>query len=745
MRDLQNVSRRDFLKLVGISSSGLVLATTLSGIAPAFAVTNETNKLNFFVSIEANGTVNIVCHRSEMGQGVRTGLPQVVADEMEADWNLVNVVQGLADARYGSQNTDGSRSIRRFYKTMREMGASARLMLEQAAAKTWEVDITKVEAKNGEVINKETGESIDFGKLSALASTLPIPDKSELKLKDKKDFRYIGKEIPIVDMQDIQTGNTVFGQDIQIEGMVYACIARSPVVGANVKSFDAQETKSTKGVLDVWQLPEVKKPFAFRPLAGVAVIAENSWSAIKGREKLQIEWGESENDRHNSTQYLSELKGRLPTKGKVIRKRGEAYHAMESATRFIDAEYTVPYIAHAPMEPPAATAVYTNGSFEIWACTQTPQSTQRTVADVMGVDVSKVKVNVTLLGGGFGRKSKPDYAAEAAMLAKQIGKPVKVFWTREDDIQHCYFHAISAQRYEAGLNSEGQVHGWIQRTSFPSISWTFTGSTDEPSLSELSLGFGDLPFDIPHMSLESHKATAHVRIGWVRSVSNIHHAFALGSFVDEVANAAKKPTYEMWMELIGDDRHVDPRPEGFEFNNYGESMEEFPIDTKRLKNVLSTVVEQSGASEETTGGEGWGISVHRSFVTYVAVAVKVKVENGKVSLLEMHSAIDPGTVVNPDRVRAQQEGSMMFGASIALMGEISFKDGKVEQSNYHDYSVLRMHQCPKIETYIVESEEIPGGVGEPGTPPVSAAIANAIYHASGRRIRDLPISKHMSV
>lgn len=745
MNDLQNVSRRDFLKLVGISSGGLVLATTLSGINPVFAFGNESNKLNFFVSIEANGVVNIVCHRSEMGQGIRTGLPQVVADEMEANWEMVNVVQGLADERYGSQNTDGSRSMRRFYQTMREMGASARMMLEQAAAKTWEVDVSKVEAKNGEVFNKETGDKLDFGKLSALASSLPIPDKSKLKLKEKKDFRYIGKEIPIVDMKDIQTGNTVFGQDVQIEGMLYACIARSPVVGSNVVGFSADDTKSTNGVLDVWQLPDVKKPFAFRPLAGVAVVAENSWAAIEGRKKLKIEWSESENSHHSSKQYLNELKGRLPSKGKVIRERGEAYQAMEGANKLVEAEYTVPYIAHAPMEPPAATAVYTNGSFEIWACTQTPQTTQQTVADVMGVDKSKVKVNVTLLGGGFGRKSKPDYSVEAAMLAKQFGKPVKVFWTREDDIQHCYFHAISAQRYEAGLNADGNVNSWIQRTSFPSISWTFTGTTDEPSTSELSLGFGDLPFDIPNMSFESHKATAHARIGWVRSVSNIQHAFAIGSFVDEVATAAKKTTVDMWMELIGSDRQVNPKPEGFEYTNYGESMDAFPIDTKRLKQVLSTVVKNSGADQETGNNEGWGISVHRSFVTYVAVAVKAKVKNGKVELIEMHSAIDAGTIVNPDRVRAQQEGSMMFGASIALMGEISFKEGKVEQSNYHDYPVLRMHQCPKIETYIIESDEIPGGVGEPGTPPVSSAIANAIFHACGKRIRDLPVNKHFSV
>ncbi|UAA40539.1 xanthine dehydrogenase family protein molybdopterin-binding subunit [Paraneptunicella aestuarii] len=747
---IENVSRRSFLKLLGVGSTGLVLATSLPGANQAFAasstVPNEANKLNMFVSIEPTGVVNIVCHRSEMGQGVRTSLPQIVADEMEANWDLVNVVQGLADKRYGSQNTDGSRSVRRFYKILREMGASARMMLEQAAANTWKVDVSQVEAKNGIVSNKVSGETLDYGQLSNIAATLEVPKPETIRLKDKTAFKYIGKEMPIVDMKDIQTGKTEFGQDIQFDNMLYACIARSPVVGANVASYDATASKKLKDVVDVWQMPEAKKPFSFKPLAGIAVVANNSWAAIQGRNKLQVNWTESENDSHDSSAYQKALHENLTQKGKVVRSKGDAYQEMTNANTTVNASYSVPYMAHAPMEPPAATAVYKNGYFEIWACTQTPQSTQNTVAQIMGVPPEKVKVHVTLLGGGFGRKSKPDYSVEAAMLAKQFGKPVKVVWTREDDIQHCYYHAISAQHYAAGLDAQGKVNSWIQRSAFPSISWTFDGTTDEPSVSELSLGFGDLVFDLPHLSCESHKAKAHTRIGWMRSVSNIHHAFALGSFVDEVAHAAKKPTYDMWMELIGSDRHVDPKAEGFEFTNYGESLDDFPIDTKRLKQVLRTVVEKSGANKAVAKNEGWGISVHRSFVTYVAVAVKVKVENDKASILEMHSAIDAGTVVNPDRVRAQQEGSMMFGASIALLGEISFKQGKVEQSNYHDYPVLRMNQSPKIvETYIIESDAIPGGVGEPGTPPVAAAIANAIFHACGKRIRALPIRHHMKV
>lgn len=737
--------RREFLKLTGVATGGLALGTTLVTSAPVLGITNETNKFNFFVSIEPSGVVNIVCHRSEMGQGIRTGLPQVVADELEADWNKVNVLQGLGDERYGSQNTDGSRSIRRFYKQMREMGASARTMLEQAAAKTWDVPVEQVSADSGFIINSETGDKLDYGQLSALAITFPVPEPSSLKLKDKSKFKFIGKDVPIVDMEKIQMGTTQYGQDTQLDNMLVACIARAPVLGSNVKDFDDSAAKQVKGVQGIFKMPDGALPALFKSLPGVAVLADNTWAAIEGRKKLNITWDEHANEQHSSKAYIEELKSRVEGKGKAVLERGDAYSAHDNAAKKLDATYTIPYLAHAPMEPPAATAVYQDGAFEIWACTQTPQSTQRTVAQIMGVDKSKVKVNVTLLGGGFGRKSKPDFSVEAAILAKQFGRPVKVVWTREDELQHCYYHAISAQHYSAGIDDKNSVVSWIQRSAFPSISYTFTGTTDEPSDRELSLGFGDVPFEVQNLACEKHKATGHTRIGWVRSVANIQHAFGIGSFVDEVADKAGVDTYQMWKQLIGSDRKVDPKAEGFEYANYDEPAENFPIETRRLKDVLDTVVKKSGAQGAVAKNEGWGISVHRSFVSYIAVAVKVRVEDNKVTLLEMHSAIDAGTVVNPDRVKAQQESSMIFGASIALMGEISFDQGAVVQSNFHDYPVLRMNQCPKIETYIIESEEIPGGVGEPGTPPVAPAITNAIFHASGQRIRDLPINKVLSV
>ncbi len=741
------LSRRDFLKLTGITTGGLILGSMLPVSLPVWAHGNAAhdNTLNLFVAIETNGRVNIVCHRSEMGQGIRTSIPQIVADELCVAWDDVHVVQGLANEAYGSQNTDGSRSIRNFYAKMREMGATARTMLEQAAAEKWGVPISEVYAKDSFVIDKNTKQKVSFGSLAESAAKIKAPAPETLSYKSKKDFSYIGKSMQIVDLPDIVTGNTVFGQDIKLEGMLYASIERNPVVGSKVESFDKAAAMKTGGVVDVYKMPDQPTPVVFHPSNGVAVIATNTWAASQGRKALNIQWGDSPHKSHNSDEYLAELNQRTINKGKTIREGGDAYAAMQKAQQKVAATYTIPYLVHAPMEPPAATAVFKDGMCEVWACTQTPQSTQQNVAGALGIAKENVKINVTLLGGAFGRKSKPDFSVEAALLAKYTGKPVKVVWSREDDIRQGYYHAISSQHFEAGLNADNSVDAWIQRTAFPSISWTFSGVTDEPSDGELSLGFGDMPFNIANLSCETHKAPAHIRIGWIRSVSNIQHAFAQGSFVDEVAHAAQMPTQKMWHQLLGEDRLVNPKDQGFEYGNYGETLERFPIDTKRLKHVLDDVVAKSGADKPTKDGEAWGISAHRSFVSYVAVATKVRVKDNKVTVLEMHSSIDAGTVVNPDRVRSQQEGSMIFGLSIAMLGEITVKDGAVEQSNYSDYQVLRMSQSPMIKTYIVESDAIPGGVGEPGTPPVAPSLTNAIFHASGKRIRDLPVSKHFTV
>lgn len=746
---LIHLSRRQFLKSTGIGATGLLLGTQFSLLShPVFGSgQGDAHALNLFVSIDGTGRIDIICHRSEMGQGIRTGIAQIIADELCAKWSDVNVVQGLADTAYGSQNTDGSRSIRNNYQRMREMGASARTMLEQAAADIWNVDARDVYADTSMVIHRQSKKQLAFKDLVNNASKLTVPQVETLTFKTPQEFALIGKSVPIVDMHKILTGNTEYGQDVMLPDMVFASIERSPVVGTQVERFDKTSPKQVAGVLELVMMPESKIPVLFNPKAGVAVIATNTWAAFEGRKKLNIQWSTNEHSDHNSDEYLSLLKKNIVNKGKVVRSTGDAYQVHENAQSRLDATYTVPYLVHAPMEAPAATAVFKEGQCEIWACTQTPQSTQTNVATALGIEPKAVKVNVTLLGGGFGRKSKPDFSVEAAILAKQLGKPVKVVWSREDEIQHSYYHSISCQHFSASFDDTTKtVTSWIQRTAFPSISWTFNGTQDEPSDGELSLGFGDVPFEVADLSCETHKAPAHTRIGWMRSVSNIHHGFALGSFVDEVAAKLSLPTYETWFKLIGSDRYVDPTEQGFAYSNYGSDKTEYPIDTKRLKAVLKRVVDESNALTQTDDGEGWGISVHRCFTSYVAVATKVKVVDGKLDILEMHSVIDAGLVVNPDRVKSQLEGAMIFGISVALMGEINFEKGAVKQSNFHDYPVARIHQAPNlVKTYIIESDAPPGGVGEPGVPPVAASIANAIFHATGQRIRDLPISQYLRV
>ncbi len=753
MADISQVSRRHFLQLTGLASGGIMLGAPLSAMASEKKLLSvppgtpdDALAFNLFVQIAPDDQVYIVAHRSEMGQGIRTGLPQVVADELEADWAQVSVVQGLANNEYGSQNTDGSRSVRHFYSVMREMGATARLMLERAAAKQWGVPAGECRAKNHKVVHARTKKSLRFGELAAAAASLPMPKTAELHLKTKDEFKYIGKPVPAVDLPKYLTGDTEYGIDVDLPGMVYASIQRCPVLGGTLKSLDSKASKSVSGVLDVLTIEPTPLPAAFSALPGVAVIASNTWAAHQGRQKLKLEWDAGKNGSHDSDAYLETLKQSLKSDGQVVRAKGDVDKAFSENSHQISAQYTVPYLPHSTMEPNAATAIVTESGAEIWACTQTPQSTRDTVAAKLNLKPEQVVVNVTLLGGGFGRKSKPDYSVEAALLSRQLGgKPVKVTWTREDDLQFDYFHAISAQQFRAAFDDKGRVKAIEARTAFPSISSNWNLSAIYPSDGEVSLGFSDMPFDIENIRMQRHRADPHIRIGWVRSVSNIHHAFALGSFVDEMAIATGTDSKDLLLELLGDRDLLDPNKEGATYSNYGETLEKYPIEITRFRTALKTLTDSVGWGAKTAANEGWGLAIHRSFVSYVAIASKVRVHEGKVSVLEVHCLADCGFVVNPDRVKSQMEGAVIFGLSIALMGEIKVKEGAVTNSNFHDTPVLRMNQSPSISVTLLEGSEIPGGVGEPGVPPVSASVANAIVAAGGPRIRELPISKHLTV
>ena len=741
------VSRREFL--AGASAAGalvLMAKTTSAGdilVAKAELPQHQDFSPDLFIAIQPNGDVTIMAHRSEMGTGIKTSLPRVVADELDADWNRVTIKQAPGDQNYGSQNTDGSNSVRGFFDRMRAVGAKARMMLEQAAANKWGVEVAEVKADFHKIVHPESGRQAGYGELVEAAGDLEVPDKKDLRFKNRDQWRYIGKAAKSVDLDDIVTGKAIYGVDAKMANMLYALIKRPPVVGGKVASMETEKAKQMPGVVDVIELPKYKGMApAFNQLGGVAVLAETTWQAWQARDEIKVQWDHGKNGDYNTKLYKQELKKSISKPGTTVREVGNVAKEFKDAEKKFAVGYSVPHLAHAPMEVPAAVAsVEKQGgkavSCRILAATQNPQTVQSTVAKALKIPAEDVRVEVTLLGSGFGRKSKPDYCVEAALLAEKVGRPVHVMFTREDDIRHDYYHTMSEMHLEAAVNEQGMPTAWLGRVAYPSIGSTFNPGATMPG--GAGQGFQDIPFDIPNIQVEICKAIGHVRIGWLRAVNHIHQNFAVSSFVDELAHHADRNPKDYLLDLLGEDRHLTGR--GIQAGG------KFPYDIGRLKAVTRRAAELAdwdARYDNLPKGTGLGIACARSFTSYAAHVFEVNIsKQGELKVKKVWVVLDAGTVVSPDRVKAQMEGTIAMTMGQTLFGKITFADGRCEQSNYDNYKMALMAHYPReIVTEIVESDGPPSGVGESTVASAAPALCNAIFSATGKRVRDLPLEDH---
>lgn len=713
------LNRRQFLKATAVGSCGLMVGISLNASANASSAKQAAEfNPNAFIHLQKDGSVLIYCGRCEMGQGISTALPSVVADEMEADWSRVTVEQAEGDQdKYGSQATGGSASIRTMYEPMRKAGAVAREMLVAAAAKVWATSPDNCYAENHFVINKTNQQKLSYGELASVAATMPTPENPTLKAKS--DFRYIGSHLPRHDVSLVIQGKRQYGVDTKVDGMQYAAIVHCPVMGGTLKSVDKTEAMKVQGVTAVVEIAPMKVPFG--SLGGVAVVANNSWSAQQGVEKLKVEWDRGEHGSYNTSDYMNMLVENVEKPANKIAERGDVESAFANAEHKVSATYTEGHLVHAPMEPNASVVSVQDGACEVWASTQSPDDIQSVLSQFLGIDKKAIKVNVMISGGAFGRKFKCDYVQEAAAISKAVGTPIQLTWTREEDTRTGFYHSNSAQHIEASLDKDGNVTGWLHRAAFPSINTLFDPSVQFAPANAMS-EVENHPYGIVNLRSESGLAPAHTRIGWYRAVYAIFWGFAYGVFTDELAEKAGVDTATMLRRL-------------YDSNSNPKQAEQ----VRRSKGVLDLVVAQSGYGKALPKGEGIGIAVHHSFQSYVAMAVHVRMKGDDFEVLRVDSAVDCGQVLNKDGATAQQEGAVAMGISLAKYCEVSFEKGAVVNSNFHDYPVMRINDMPDVHVHFVDSDAKPTGLGEPGMAPFAPALSNAIYQASGKRHRSLPI------
>ena len=717
------IGRRDFLKAGAALGAGLTLGVYLREVGAQDAKPAAQPDPSAFVRIGRDSSVTVIAKHLEMGQGTHTGLATLVAEELDASWAQIRIEGAPADnKRYNNlswgpiQGTGGSSSIANSFTQMRQAGAAARAMLVSAAAARWNVPASSITVRDG-VVSHASGKKAQFGELADAASALPVP--AAVALKDPKDFVYIGKRAPRKDARAKSNGTAQFTQDVQLPDMLVAVVAHAPRFGATLKSVDSSATQKINGVRTVVELP-----------AGVAVLATHFWAAKKGRDALKIEWDESTAFRQSSADILADYRKLAATPGTVARNDGDVAKALAGAARTLEASFEFPYLAHSAMEPLNCVVKLDADACEVWNGEQFQTVDQGAVAEVTGLKPEQVKINMLYAGGSFGRRANPasDYVREAAYIAKALavtgkpGVPVKLVWTREDDTRGGYYRPLYLHTLKAGLDADGNVVAWQQRIVGQSIlAGTPMAGMMKDGVDPTSVeGAATLPYAIPNVSVDLHSPKLGVPVQWWRSVGSTHTAFSTETFIDELALAAKKdPVAYRRALLVKQPRHLG---------------------------VLELVADKAGWSKPLAAGKpgekrGRGVAVHESFDTYVAQVVEVTVKkDGSFTVDRVVCAVDCGIAVNPDTVRAQMEGGIGYGLSAALHGAITLKDGAVEQSNFHDYPPLRINEMPQIEVYIVPSTEKPTGVGEPGTPVIAPALANALAAATGKRLRSLPLT-----
>ena len=715
-KELNAISRRDFLKASGLSAGGLMIGVSLP--ASLFGSSHDADfQPNAFVHIADNGDTTIWCGRCEMGQGISTALPAAVADELEADWTRVKVLQGDANKKYGPQATGGSNSINQMLEPMRKAGAAGREMLVAAAAQSWDLPADKCYAKLHVVYNNVDDRSLPYGELVGSASKIAEPEEPVLKSRDQ--FRYIGKPLQRHDQGDMVVGARTYGADAKAPGLKYAAITHVPVLGGTVKSFDKEAAMAMPGVVDVVLIPRFEN--AYGSVGGVAVVADNTWTAQQALQKLNIEFEAGENSSYNTEEYKQQLVRNVEAPARKEFEKGSLDQAFEQAKVRHKATYVGGHLSHSPMEPMASLVWVQDDKCEIWASTQDPAGVQGTIGAYLDRKPEDITVHVMASGGAFGRKFKCDYVQEAAACSKAVGAPVQLTWSREEDTQTGYYHSCSAQHIEASIDSAGKVTGWLHRAAFPAIGSTFNPEVVQPTAGDLE-AVSKHPYGIENMQVESGMAKAHTRIGWYRAVYAIFYGFAINSFTDELAHAAGVDTVQFLRNIYDNNKNPEQQEQA-----------------KRCRGVLEKAAEMSGWGKEMPANHGLGIAVH-SFHSYVAMAVHVEVKGDDITVHRVDCAVDCGMVLNPEIATAQMEGAVIMGTGLALNTEIRFEDGAVVNSNFHDYPVLRNSGTPgEINVAFINQETNPTGLGEPGVPTLAPALANAIFAASGKRYRSLPI------